>query len=475
MTLNTVKSPHICLIVDNPLRDLEGLVLLARQLAARGATVTLTPMYDQGFDVPALRPDFVLLNYIRANNLDLIKLYKRLGIKVGVLDTEGIGGKNPDHFAELVSNTGDLDLVDLYCVWGEAQYEAFQRRQVVPQSRLHVTGCPRYDYCAAPWRSALTRFQEPGYILINTNFPTVNPRFSEGSESEFETMRKVGFSDKMARRFIVDGKHSHQQVIKVTERLATRFKDHRFVLRPHPFERLSAYDTLTSLDNVSLRQEGTSLDWISGAKLLLHQNCSTAIEGGMLGVEAVSLEWFNTPALLLEAASRVSHAATSYEFLESLIADILQGQIPVLSKEQQEFRQQMLRELYFAIDGRASERITDAIFTTLQNAPIETTKEHSKPNPSLRGRVVNLMRAGLSYNTSIKLQRLLSSGSIDARRAGKSFTAQELEKILHRLNEAAGNTLDVLVRSSKSNAPPNQHRLGPASLQISLQTPERSY
>ena len=42
-------KPHVCLIVDNPLRDLEGLVLLGRQLAAKGATVTLVPMYEQGF------------------------------------------------------------------------------------------------------------------------------------------------------------------------------------------------------------------------------------------------------------------------------------------------------------------------------------------------------------------------------------------------------------------------------------------
>jgi hypothetical protein len=56
------EAPHVCLIVDNPLRDLEGLVLLGRQLAIRGAKVTLVPMYEQGFDVPAL---LVLMNYPR--------------------------------------------------------------------------------------------------------------------------------------------------------------------------------------------------------------------------------------------------------------------------------------------------------------------------------------------------------------------------------------------------------------------------
>src|SRR6185312_721386 len=148
---------HVCLIVDNPLRDLEGLVLLGRELAARDVRVTLVPMYDQGSDVPALRPDLVLLNYTRPNNADLIKAYKRKGILVGVLDTEGIGGKNADQFAEMVKSAGCTDIVDLYCVWGHAQHEAFLKRGTVAADLLHATGCPRYDFCAEPWRGALPK------------------------------------------------------------------------------------------------------------------------------------------------------------------------------------------------------------------------------------------------------------------------------------------------------------------------------
>ena len=132
-------KPHVCLIVDNPLRDLEGLVLLGRQLAAKGATVTLVPMYEQGFDVPALRPDLVLVNYTRPNNADLIKSYKRAGILVGVLDTEGIGGKNPDQFAEMVKSVGCTDLVgSLLCLGAGAA-------RSVPASRHGAGGAASCD------------------------------------------------------------------------------------------------------------------------------------------------------------------------------------------------------------------------------------------------------------------------------------------------------------------------------------------
>src|SRR4051794_39502735 len=198
-------QPHVCLVVDNPLRDLEGLVLLARQLVTRGARATLVPMYEQGFDIPALRPDLVLVNYTRPNNADLIKSYKRAGILVGVLDTEGIGGKNADQFASMVKSAGCPDLVDLYCVWGQAQHAAFVRHGTVAADILHATGCPRYDFCAPPWRAALPKPSVgSGYVLINTNFPTVNPRFSDGSSDEEESMVQAGFAREFARQFIAD-------------------------------------------------------------------------------------------------------------------------------------------------------------------------------------------------------------------------------------------------------------------------------
>ena len=188
-------KPHVCLVVDNPLRDLEGLVLLGWQLAAKGATVTLVPMYEQGFDVPALRPDLVLVNYTRPNNADLIKSYKRAGILVAVLDTEGIGGKNPDQFAEMVKSAGCTNLVDLYCVWGQAQRAAFLRHDTISTSLVHATGCPRYDFCAMPWRNALPK------PSIDAGLRSHQHQFSRGQSALFRQFIQRGGCDGACRIF----------------------------------------------------------------------------------------------------------------------------------------------------------------------------------------------------------------------------------------------------------------------------------
>jgi surface carbohydrate biosynthesis protein len=440
-------QPHVCLVVDNPLRDLEGLVLLARQLSTRGVRATLVPMYEQGFDVPALQPDLVLVNYTRPNNADLIKSYKGAGILVGVLDTEGIGGKNADQFASMVKSAGCTDLVDLYCVWGQSQYAAFLRQGTVAADLLHATGCPRYDFCAPPWRAALPKPSVgSGYVLINTNFPTVNPRFSGGTSHEEQSMVKAGFSREFAQQFIADGAHAYRSTLDMAIKLAKHFSGVEFVLRPHPFENLGSYDAFAALPNAKVIQSGTSLEWISGARLLVHQNCSTAIEATMLNVEPLSMEWFNTPALRLDAATRVSRGAAREAEMLELVRQGLEGRMPPLPAETAAFRREILGDLYTAVDGASSARVSEAVLATISAARRGEAPTHAPARPSLRGLVAGTVRRKLGHRVSSLLRRAYSSAESERRRAGKAFDVDMVNSILQRLDGASADRRRFVAR-----------------------------
>ena len=464
-------KPHVCLIVDNPLRDLEGLVLLGRQLAARGATATLVPMYEQGFDVPALRPDLVLVNYTRPNNADLIKSYKRAGILVGVLDTEGIGGKNPDQFAEMVKSVGCTDLVDLYCVWGQAQHAAFLRHGTVPAAQLHATGCPRYDFCADPWRAALPKPSiEPGYVLINTNFPVVNPRFSDSSSDEEDAMVQAGFSRDFARQFVADAGNAYRSVLDTSTRLAKHFKDVEFVLRPHPFENISSYDVLAELPNFHVRQDGTSLEWISGARLLIHQNCSTAIEATMLKVEPLSMEWFNTPSLRLEAATRVSRGAGSESDLIELVQQGLDGRLPQVTPETTQFRRHIIGDLFTAIDGANSSRVTLAVLGAIAGARGGKRGTGAVSQPSARGVAAEAVRRALGHKASSALRRSFGGAESERRRLGKAFAPEMVNSVLGRICAASEDGRVFVAQPVTGGSRRMSRALSGASLQLTEAT-----
>src|SRR3546814_14545281 len=123
-----------CLIVDNPLRYLNGLILLAYFLARRNLDVWLVPMYEQWAEINAIRPDAVMVNYIRGNNRNHVISYLRSGMTVGVLETEGVGGRSIAEYRQLVSTTGCARFLDLYCFWGRKQSAALIEGGVISAS-----------------------------------------------------------------------------------------------------------------------------------------------------------------------------------------------------------------------------------------------------------------------------------------------------------------------------------------------------
>src|SRR5688572_21224316 len=112
------------LVVDNPRRDLSGLILVARELRALGQQAVLLPMYVQGYESPLLGLDAVLLNYFRPVNYGLAQGYHQAGLGVFVLDTEGgvlseSGVDSPDRWAEFVRSSGCAEVIDGYFFWGD--------------------------------------------------------------------------------------------------------------------------------------------------------------------------------------------------------------------------------------------------------------------------------------------------------------------------------------------------------------------
>jgi len=434
------KSPRICLIIDNPLRDLDGVVLLAWQLARQGAECFLVPMYTQGFDVAALQPDVVVANYVRRNNMDLLKQYKHAGVRVVVLDTEGAISRSAEHYARMVGVSNCSEFVDLYCVWGDEQRNAFISQGVMPAERVRVTGCPRYDFCAPKWRPALAPSGElPGFVLINTNFPVVSPRFSSGTKGELEVWKRVGIDANFANQFAIDSQQAFEYVRAVCGRLASDYPSVRFVLRPHPFESIAAYQVLEQHPNFKIRQSGSVLGWLKDASLLLHQNCSTAIEAVMLDKDPVSMEWFNTPALAMPSPRKVSHLASSYDDLGACIESTAKGEMLAITPECAEARKHILHTQYAGADGDSAVRTAAYLLELCGSRPIPSKM---RVGPSIRGQVVEAVRKALGFKRFQQLRQVVRRGTA-AHYAAKVFTEQQVNEAIARIAAASGSSSDV--------------------------------
>jgi surface carbohydrate biosynthesis protein len=352
-------------VVDHPKRDLAGSVLAAYQLALRGASVFIIPMYEQGVDVARLGLDTLVVNYARAANLDLMRSFSKAGLALYVLDTEGgvlaaSGGNSPPAMAAYISGSGYADALSGYFFWGERLYTAFNESRAMKPDQLYVTGCPRFDFAAPRWRGLLDGDRR-GYLLVNANFPPVNSRFSSKPGAEREAMIRAGWDGAYVDRFLADIKQVFAQYLVEIGRLATARPDRDILVRPHPFESEDVYRAaLQRHPNVVVDGTGSVLDMIQNAAAVVHLNCGTAIEAVLLGKLPIQLEYLNTPATAGHALlpARVSRAIGSFEQLLSVIDD--------LDEETRKFdfagvHAAHIHPYFHRNDGLAAERVAEVL------------------------------------------------------------------------------------------------------------------
>lgn len=451
-------QPRVCLIVDNPLRDLDGMVLLGWTLAQKGTEVFLVPMYQQASEVAALMPDLVLVNYLRINNQKLVKAYSECGILVGVLDTEGgVFTDVETGLTNLVARAKPFH-VDVYCLWGQRQHDSFVEHGLLPKERLYVTGCPRYDFCADPWKSALPHVEMDGgpMILVNTRFPVLFPRFQRGLEDEMNTMRKLGFEDSYIRELVRQSYLVWAEMINVIADLAKSFSEAVFVIRPHPFEDRAIYEhVLKDIPNIRIVQEKTVLPWINSSLLLIQKGCSTALEASFLGVEPVSLDWMEAPMLHNDIVADVSHSVQSPKELTDIVGKTLNGRPLSPTSGIIKRREQIVSDWFYALDGGSSERVANALLETIDKRRSNRMKRKSVKLMMHNG----LTKAGLRSFCSFLGTRALGFKQYDRlrcclsgkpRTVSKVFSLEDVQAITDRLSKVTKDAKAISVEKVKT-------------------------
>lgn len=414
---------RIGLVVDHPKRDLPGAVMLGYQLARRGVSVALVPMYEQAVDVPRLGLDALVANYARAVNLDLMRSFAGAGLALYVLDTEGgvlatKGGNSPPAMAAHIKASGYADVLTGYFFWGNRLHDAFLAAETMKPEQLHLTGCPRFDFAAARWR-ALLDGEPRGYLLVNANFPLVNSRFTGTPGGEREAMVRAGWDGAYVDRFIADLKQVFTNYIAEIDRLAAARPDRSILVRPHPFESEEVYrNALARHANVVIDGTGSVLDRIRNAAAVVHLNCGTAVESVLLGKLPLQLEYLNTPITAGHAAlpARVSRKVASF--------DDLLGAIDHIERETESFDFAGVHaadvEAFFHLnDGQAAERVADVLTrTTSSRQPyvsLLATVKGTRARPSIGQVVKGVASAALGSAFTERLRSRFNPARRDKR------------------------------------------------------------
>ena len=422
----------IAILVDNPRRDLDGCVLLAKYLVLLGHKTLLVPMYNQFFDIVTIKPTVVVVTYIRSNNLKLLKLFRSMGIRVAILDTEGAPARM-DQWVKVLESLKINEYVDHYFFWGESQRQLANEKGVMSGLSTSVFGSPRYDYCFFPWKSALPDSGFTKFILVNTAFPYLNPKYTTSPQDEQRAAMRNGVARDTMDSIYSKGLVSFTGYKKSIREIASVFNNITFIVRPHPFENPDAYSDLLHLNNIKVIQEGASLSWINKAICVLHISCTTSIESRILGKIPISLDWLNFEETRVKLPNSVSVNAGSTEGVISIIKEISSGQDYPMDHDTID----AIKAEFGPLNGMSSEN-TAYVIDKLCKKVLPKIAWHEVSIVIL---VSLIIRKSLGFSLFQKIKMILMGKHSLYKRNGKLFTPSEVNNLLLRLNEIDGKNI----------------------------------
>lgn len=358
----------ILLVLDNPKRDLESTCLVAAKLKESGHEVAVTLMESFKLAFYHFRPDHVLLNYLRVSNQNFVKEILKFNVAYSVLDTEGgvftsLNDKETSYSKTIIKNEELKKHISNYFCWGESIYNFLQHNNIYPAQSIVLSGTPRTDVYHYYAHEKNEHKANNAHILINTSFPLVNPKFVSAEREIQMLIKSFNYSEEYLNQKLAFMREVQAEYIKLCLYLAEKFPDRNIIFRPHPFENEEFYISyFKNHSNIKVTCEGGVAKWIKDSVLLIHFECSTAIEAGMLSKQSLSLKKFKD-YYPVEATYPFTTFCENFEEVERIIKDqIAQPKLASYGAS--------LAPIYFKIDGQAHLRVVEKINNSKQTNPL---------------------------------------------------------------------------------------------------------
>ena len=278
-------------IIDHPQRDLSAIAWwVVNSNYHFGKKVCLLPTSEMTAEfLYSQKPDVIVWNYARSNNIEIIKLAKYLNIYNIIHDTEGIP-YDLEYLKCLDLTDSQLTLIDEIWCWGTTQADQINSRLNCNGEtiKVKVTGSIRYEYAKSLKKCNYK--ENNGKVLWNTNYPFIAPKYqSLWNEFRQSFQQYQYYSAEKALEACIESAANRQSSLEYITNLIEDKKEIELTLRPHPFESDSFYKdnildkfpktTISTVNDIHLDLENVSL--------VLQSGCQTALDAFIRGVPSI--------------------------------------------------------------------------------------------------------------------------------------------------------------------------------------------
>jgi surface carbohydrate biosynthesis protein len=284
-------------------RELEAKILLACSAAEHGFGVILG---RNGFNLGGNFPQGVYFDKCLSSNKEsfLEKQVNFLGNTLVSLDEEGVVNVNDRVMTETRSTNKTIDLSTYIFTWGRKQYSILNNKYDI-NNKLVLTGSPRTDI----WMKSMhflykdkckeIRDRYGKFILIPSNFTLAN--HANGPDFIVKQSLDYGYISSEEDIHELKNKISHidnifNKFLEIIPLIAQSNPGLIIVLRPHPGDNISVWNkkALSWPENVRVIFEGSISPWILASELIIHNNCTSAVEAYAMEKPAIAyMPFFN--------------------------------------------------------------------------------------------------------------------------------------------------------------------------------------
>jgi len=209
------------------------------------------------------------------------KIKKNRGLIISLDEEGGVDYSDNstllNRYSESIFNNSDLTFL-----WGQKQYNLVKKR--IANNTVVVSGHPRFELLKSEfqylYKDDVLRIKEDNenFILVNTNMS-----FGNNIRGESFVIKNYGGRFKKIKKIIQHDKDK-LQAYKLLVLKLSQISNKNIILRPHPEENHSFYlDAFKEYKNIKVINEGSAVPWILAADIVIHPDCTTAIESLFTG------------------------------------------------------------------------------------------------------------------------------------------------------------------------------------------------
>lgn len=247
-----------------------------------------------------LEPGYFIAHNAR-QKADKIARIAHFGHQVLVLDEEALVRQSDELFLKKHSREV-FDFVHHILCWGEDDRRMWERSDFDLKCETSIVGNPRMDMLrpelAAYHAGEVDRLRQTygDYVLLNTNFPTINEFKHSERGIELANWALDSRGEQIKAEFLENKRKLYHAMLALVRPLADAISPMTLVVRPHPSEDRTPWEAAAKdAGNVRVVLDGSVVPWLIGASALVHNSCTTAVEAAVAGKPVLNYRPWHSP------------------------------------------------------------------------------------------------------------------------------------------------------------------------------------